>query len=160
VPVAAFAWYLFVLHRTAAEPTALSLLSYPFAGLAGRVVHPPVPHLNPGLGALVIFAGYVALAGVLAALALAALLAAARRLDPRAIAIYLFALMTIMLSARLWSETTDFGRTMSPLVLLLATISLSDAIPAFAVPLIAIAAPLAASRGIFLLNLVPAMVRP
>jgi hypothetical protein len=116
--------------------------------------------LTPALSALVISSNYVALTGVIIALGLTTVLALERRFDPRAVAIYPFALMALMFSAARWTEISGFGRTLSPLLLLLATVGLSDRSPRFAAPLIATAAPLIASRGIFLLNLVPSMVRP
>ena len=120
------AWMIFVQVHTGpagAHPLTWRLLS----GFTGRLLHPFSTDPSPAIRALIDAFDVVALAGVGLALVWAALSAWRRRLTPVSIAIYLFALLAVVLApGDTWSDVYSFGRTLSPLLLLCALDGLAE----------------------------------
>lgn len=116
----ALAWYAYVQRHT---PNWLggTYEWVPFRGLARVILHPqqyplaaPVAWVAHGLD-------YLALAGMLLCLYLAWRVLRERRLGAVEIAIGLFALVPILLgTVALWESVYSFGRTLTPLLLLVA----------------------------------------
>jgi hypothetical protein len=122
VPMAC--WYLFVRLHTPPIPSAnvtrlISLV--PFSGLIGRIIHPyPYPFLRVHRWLCDVL-DLLALCGIVACLVWAFGRAFRRAWSPLSISIYLFLLMTMILSrGEAWTEVNGFGRTMTPLLLLSA----------------------------------------
>jgi len=122
----AAAWMFFVQLRTGpaeAHPITWRLLS----GFAGRLLHPFSADPSPAIRALIDTFDVVALAGVGLALVWAGLSAWRRKLTPVSVAIYLFALLALVLApGDTWSDVYSFGRTLSPLLLLCALDGLAE----------------------------------
>jgi len=159
----ALAWYAFVFLHT--RPDHAKFISYPFSGLTTRLLHPTHYHLSPALSALAIAGDYLALSAIVLALLLSLRLAIDRTYDPRAFAIYLFALLTIFLANEgVWVELIAYSRSLTPLLLFLAAIALCESRVVrrlmFAAPLAAVTLPLLGARTMFLLKLAPSMLRP
>ncbi|HEY2663539.1 MAG TPA: hypothetical protein VGI47_04315 [Candidatus Binataceae bacterium] len=159
----ALGWYLFVWSHTPYR--YINYVSFPFAGLIIRLLHPTFYRLSPSLSSVAIVCDYLALTGVVLALVLSMRLAFAGARDPRAFAIYLFALLTILLADQgVWVELIAYGRALTPLFLFLASIGFEDRRVAakvwFALPITVVTLPLLGARAVFLLNLAPSMVRP
>jgi hypothetical protein len=116
----AAAWYIFVnLHTTPALFDYLTPVL--FSGILTRIFHPAALLASPPIHLLATVLDLLALAGVAGALAWAFLRAARRALTPLAIAIYLFAFLTIVLApGDPWAEVYSFSRTLTPLLLLCA----------------------------------------
>jgi hypothetical protein len=126
-------WLIFVrLHTPAHEFETVSLSL--FSGIVHRFLH-PFPYLFGGpVRTLAIGLDYLALAGIVAALLWAGGRAFVRAWSPVAVALYLFALLTITLSTpAAWDEVYGFGRALTPLVLLAAMdgVSVDTIVPAF-----------------------------
>ena len=118
--IPALAWYLFVLFNT--EPEGFEGLSLiPFQGIAQRIASPYRYQFSAWINAASTVLDYAALAGVLLAIALAAQTIWRRGWGPLEAAAGLFALLAMFLySPGAWTEVYAFGRTLSPLLLLLA----------------------------------------
>jgi hypothetical protein len=118
--VPTFAWYLFVQSHTTSYSTEWFSL-VPLKGVVGRALHPfPYP-FPPSVSWAATILDYTALAGVLLAIVLALEIGFERRTGPVELSIYLFALLAIFLSfPDAWSEVYAFGRSLTPLLLLLA----------------------------------------
>ena len=118
--VPALAWYLFVQLRT--RPDHFSVFSLlPFQGLAERLANPYRYPFAFWINVLSTFLDYAALAGIVVGVALAVRMAWRREWAPLDACIYLFALLAVFLYAPAgWEEVYAFGRTLSPLVVLLA----------------------------------------
>jgi len=115
-------WLLFVRMHTPAhdfETVSLAL----FAGIVSRFLHPyayPSTLAGP-IRAVAIACDFLALLGIVAAIAWAAGRACVRAWSPVAIALYLFALLAISLSTpAVWDEAYAFARALTPLVMLAA----------------------------------------
>jgi hypothetical protein len=117
-------WLLFVrLHTPAHEFETVSLAL--FSGLASRFLH-PFPYPGGPVRTLAIGLDYLALIGIAAALAWAIGRAWVRAWSPVAIALYLFALLTITLSTpAAWDEVYAFARALTPMLILAAVDGLS-----------------------------------
>ncbi|MGH9659772.1 MAG: hypothetical protein ACRD96_14580, partial [Bryobacteraceae bacterium] len=114
----ALAWYAFVAART--SDYQAGWLSAPFAGLLSRLRHPSPYPLDPWLETAVQAFDLLAIAGILAAIWLALRLALARRTEPLPLALGLYALVAIFLGRDdAWRDVYAFGRTLTPLLLLL-----------------------------------------
>jgi len=149
----AILWYAFVIHKTNAQPLSTLVVdgahrvpigavvehffSFPFAELANRLLHPTN----------YISCNYLAALGIALAIALSIRLALRPLRDARAIAIYMFAILTSLVYV---GDVNGFGRVASPLLLLLTTISMSEGDITFAVPLIATALAVIGSRSVYL----------
>jgi hypothetical protein len=159
----ALGWYLFVW--THAPYYHVKYISLPFTGLIIRLLNPTFYQLSPGLRSVAIVCDYLALSGVILALALSVRLAFEGARDPRALAIYLFALLAVLLADQgVWRELIAYGRAFTPLLLFLATVGFEDRRVAsgilFALPITIVTLPLLGARAVFLLHLAPSMVRP
>jgi hypothetical protein len=119
--VPAAAWYLYVQARTAPQPFSISLI--PLSSILEVLLHPwKYPPRIPFAGA-VLAADYVALAGVLLAVVLAAVFFLRRPSDPVRIAAVLFALLVLALQrVDVWLNAYSYGRICTPLFLCLAAI--------------------------------------
>lgn len=93
----------------------------PFAGLAWRILTPTSYPLPPWIERVCIALDYVALAGIVLALAQLAGMARRRAATPVAFVLYLFGLLAVFLSNRdAWGDVYAFGRTLAPIPLFLA----------------------------------------
>jgi len=121
----ALAWYLFVqLQTNPEEVQGFSII--PFRGIVQRVFEPyryPFGFLTTALSTLL---DYAALAGIMLAAALAIRMAWRRLAGPVEMSIYCFTVFAAFLfSPGSWTEVYAFGRTLSPLLVLLAVYGLS-----------------------------------
>lgn len=121
----ALAWYVFVLFNT--DPDAFSGVSkIPFQGIAERFIAPYQYHFSAWISAVSTVLDYAALIGIAAAIVLALKIAGLRDWSPGPIACYAFMLLAIFLySPGAWTEVYAFGRTLSPLLLLVGLYGLS-----------------------------------
>jgi hypothetical protein len=118
LPVAA--WYLYLdFHTLPEKSTHVSFI--PLLGAVSRILH-PFPYPFGGIvRTTAITLDFLALAGILAGLAWAVWRAFHRAWNPVTVAIYLFALLAMVLTqGDGWSEVYAFGRTLTPLLLLAA----------------------------------------
>jgi len=92
----------------------------PFSGPISRLLR-PLPYPFPPLvdGAVKGF-DYLAIAGILLAIAVAFPVARKTGFTPRGWAMLLFVLLGVLLKRDQWLEVTDIGRILSPLLVLLA----------------------------------------
>ncbi|MGA3188272.1 MAG: hypothetical protein ABSF22_14295 [Bryobacteraceae bacterium] len=113
------AWFLYVTHG-AANSAAIKYLGWvPLSGFVERIVHPAVYPLAVWKNDLARLFDFVALAGVALVLIAVARMAARRRWNAEAAAIYALALAVIFLHRRdVWEDAYAFGRVLSPLLLL------------------------------------------
>ena len=117
----AIVWYIYVRSNLPPEtvPVAASLI--PMAGWFERVVHPAVYDLPRWQALAALELDYVALLGIALMIGHAAWLAWSRRWNARAAAIYVFALAVVFLGSRsVWEDAFQYGRVVTPLMLLLA----------------------------------------
>jgi len=116
----ALAWYLYV-EAQAPAGASVSLSWIPFSGLLDRLLHPPsYPLAGPVLW-LAHGLDYLAVAAVWLALALVARLAFRQKPGPLEMSALLFALLALGLGpGDAWESVFSFGRTLTPLLLLLA----------------------------------------
>jgi len=121
----AAAWYIAVSRLGRSD--APDYLSFPFAGLVNRFLHPALYSISPFKNAAATTFDYFALAGVVLAFVLSAHLALRRRSNPRAFAIYALALAAMLIGSRsVWEDAYAFGRVLTPWMLLLACEYLAD----------------------------------
>jgi hypothetical protein len=131
----AWAWYLIVEANTEPEPFPI-VSRIPFEGIAERIANPYHYQFPGWITAISTLLDYAALAGILAAVALAVWTAWRRDFSPVAWSIYAFAFLAIFLnSPGAWTEIYAFARTLSPLVLLLGMLELSKNNWVYAAPL-------------------------
>jgi hypothetical protein len=113
-------WYAYVQLQTSPEDVA-GFSRIPFQGLAERFATPyeyPFGALVSGASTLL---DYAALIGIVVAVALAARLASQRASGPVECCIYVFTIFAAFIfSPGAWTEVYAFGRTLTPLLLLLA----------------------------------------
>lgn len=121
----ALVWYLFVEINTA--PETFSFASrIPFLGFAERIRNPYHYQFSGLINAISTLLDYVALLGIAAAVALALWMIWRREFGPVAMAVYAFALLALFLnSPGAWTEIYAFGRTLSPLLILLGLYGIS-----------------------------------
>jgi hypothetical protein len=124
--IPALVWYVFVgLHTDYTNTPGFSWI--PLRGFGERLVHPyqyPFGALIAGASTIL---DYVALAGIALAIALACRMAWRRMSGPAETCIYAFTLLALFLdSPGAWTEAYAFGRTLSPLLLLLALHGLAN----------------------------------
>ncbi len=115
----AAAWFLYV-NEGAAKSVAVSYLNpIPFYGLAERILHPAVYPLSASMRYVPILFDFISLAGIVLVLIISARLALARRWNAPAAAIYSLAIAIVFLGSRdVWEDAYNFGRVLSPLLLL------------------------------------------
>ncbi len=127
------AWAVFVHLHTTRDGTAW--LSWPLAGIVHRTLHPfPYAITGKWVAAAALF-DYTALIGVWAGLVLTLRLAWERRTGITELCAYGFAAGAVWLGKEdIWAGAYEFGRTMSPLLVLLGLVALRDRRPVFALP--------------------------
>jgi len=113
------AWFFYVQHGTSA-PHALTYLNWvPLLGFLERVVHPAVYSLGPWKNGITILADYLALGGIALVLISVARMAIGKRWNANAAAVYVLALAVVFLrSPDVWVDAYNFGRVLSPLLIL------------------------------------------
>ncbi len=123
--IPALIWYGFVLLNT--EPEGFQGLSrIPFQGIAERIATPYHYQFSALINAASTVLDYVALAGIMLGVGLALRMIWRREWGPVQAAACLFALLAAFLySPGAWTEVYAFGRTLSPLLVLLALAGLS-----------------------------------
>ncbi|HEV2178173.1 MAG TPA: hypothetical protein VGW33_13380 [Terriglobia bacterium] len=152
-------WYAFVHLHTGPGPTGFISL-VPLAGLIGRMIHPVVYHYSAAANALLYALDYLALGGVVAALVWAFRLAYQRVWNPVAVAIYLFAALTIALGpGDPWVEVLAFGRSLTPLFLLIALEGLPAGQVTAALPIAAMDPRIVLEMGRQVFNVVHGILR-
>ncbi len=117
-------WVWFVHRNTFLDATPW--LSYPFAGILNRTLHPFQYELKGPWIAMAAVLDYLALLGLWAALVLAARLITKEPWGMMEASIITFAFTSLWLAKPdIWFGAYEFGRTLSPLLLLLALRGLS-----------------------------------
>jgi hypothetical protein len=114
------AWFLYI-SRGGADPEAIGYLHWvPLYGFLERVLH---PHTYPGASwqnYLAVGFDFISLAGIALALVAVMRMAIQRRWNANTAAIYSIALAVVFLSSRdVWEDAYNFGRVLTPLLLLL-----------------------------------------
>ncbi len=118
-------WFFFVFRNTPRDGTLW--FSYPFAGIIHRTLQPVQYPITGRWVAMAAVLDYLALIGVWIALALTAHLALKRRYGLIESCIYTFFLGAIWLGkADIWAGAYEFGRTMSPLIILLGLLAIRE----------------------------------
>jgi len=132
----ALLWYWFVAFHT--EPDPFPIWSrLPFQGIFERIVSPYHYTFAGWINTASTLLDYAALTGIVTAVAQAAHLAWRREWGPIQIGAAWFALLSIFLiSPGAWTEVYAFGRTLSPLLVLLGLVGLSKRNWIYAVPLL------------------------
>jgi len=127
-------WAAFVFFNTYRDAT--HWLSWPFVGILRRTLHPLQFRIAGPWVAAAAATDYLALLGIWIALILAARLAVKRRFGLVEACIFAFAFASLWLGkADIWAGAYEFGRTMSPLLILLAMIGVRDRNKWFLLPL-------------------------
>jgi hypothetical protein len=118
------AWVLWVHLHTARDGTAW--FSYPFAGIIARTLNPVQYPLTGRWVTLAAILDYVALIGIWIALALIAVLPLIRPLQTLGASLVVFGLAAVWLGKPdIWGGAYEFGRTMSPMLILLMMLAIS-----------------------------------
>lgn len=131
----ALTWYEFVQLNTAPDAFA-GLSSIPFQGIAQRILTPYHYQFAAWIGAISTVLDYLALAGIVLAIALAVRMAFGREWGPLELSVYGFALLAMFLfSPGAWTEVYAFGRTLSPLLLFAGLRALPSRNWVYALPL-------------------------
>jgi hypothetical protein len=118
-------WCVFLAVRLPGDGTPW--LSFPLAGLVRRTLHPVVYPITGRWVALAAVLDYLAVIGAWLALAYCVCLAIRRRGGLLERSLYVFAAGTILLGkADIWGGSYDFGRTLSPLFIMLGLIAIRD----------------------------------
>jgi hypothetical protein len=127
------AWSAFVAAHVPRDGTAW--VSWPFAGILHRTLH-PFPYAITGRWvAAAALLDYAALIGIWVALVLTAGLAIRKRNGIIENCACVFAFAAVWLGKEdIWNGAYEFGRTMSPLLLLLGLVAVRDRKPLFALP--------------------------
>ncbi|HYK89062.1 MAG TPA: hypothetical protein VE398_09840 [Acidobacteriota bacterium] len=118
-------WFLFVFRNTPRDDTPW--LSYPLAGILRRTIHPlQYPITGPWV-ALAASLDYLALIGIWIALGFSLRLALKRSSGLLQHCIYCFAFAALWLGkADIWAGAYEFGRTLSPLLILLGLLAVRN----------------------------------
>ncbi len=121
----ALGWALFCARHT--EPENFDWLGvYPFEGLIWRLITPSTYALGKWIAIAAQVFDFVGAIGIVFALHSIWKKASAQATDPPAIALYLYAVLTIFLRNHdAWGDVYAFGRTLSPMLVLLALDGLS-----------------------------------
>jgi hypothetical protein len=124
--IPAIAWYLFVNAHTPAY-TFDGQAAFPFTGLLDRLLHPMQYPFTPLLTLWMKSLDALAIGGILFAFALAIAVARRNRWSAPALAMLAFTLLGILAwRPGDWLEAYDYGRILSPLLLLLAVDALAS----------------------------------
>jgi len=113
------AWFLYVTHGNA-ESEAIHYLNWiPLHGFLERVAHPAAYAMIGWRNAVAISCDDIALAGIALLLIAVARMALGARWNACSSAIYLLAIAVVFLGSRdVWIDAYNFGRVLSPLLLL------------------------------------------
>jgi hypothetical protein len=115
----AAAWFLYVTHGAVKSQAVAYINWIPLYGFVERVIHPQVYPLPPLKADIAIFFDFVALAGMALVLIDVARMALRRRWNADAAAVYAFAFAVLFLRSRdVWEDAYNFGRVLSPLIVL------------------------------------------
>ena len=118
--IPALLWYAYVVQRTEPYPQNGRLWA-PFTGLLDRFVHPAYYPFDPALNLLLQGLDFLAAAGILAAILVALFSLRRQRMAPSGFAIVLFVTLALLVwRPGDWLEAFDYGRILSPLLILLA----------------------------------------
>ncbi|HYL35303.1 MAG TPA: hypothetical protein VEV17_05280 [Bryobacteraceae bacterium] len=132
----ALAWYAFVQLQTSSEDIA-AFSRIPFQGIALRMATPYQYPFGPAIAAISTILDYAALAAIALAVALAIRMGFQRLAGPVEFGIYCFVIFAAFLfSPGAWAEVYAFGRTLSPLLILLGIYGLSKRYWIFTLPLL------------------------
>jgi hypothetical protein len=113
------AWFLYVTHGGAKSHAVTYLTSIPLYGFFDRIIHPAVYSVVPWKASVETALDYVALLGVALTLIAVARLALGARWNASSPAIYLLSIAVAFLGSRdVWIDAYNFGRVLSPLLLL------------------------------------------
>ena len=130
-------WWIYVRQHTPHDATPW-LGTYPFSGIVNHILEGAGPYTTLWLRAASALE-WVALAGVILALVLALGLAAKRQFGALETAAIVFAIFAASLGKTdIWGSAYAFGRTMSPLLVLLGLIGLRDRKPILFLPMLLI----------------------
>jgi hypothetical protein len=112
-------WFVYVTHGSA-KSDAVSYLNWiPLYGFLDRIIHPAVYPLTGWRAGIAISFDYIALAGVALMFIAVARMAARGRWNAVATATYVLAIAVVFLRNRdVWEDAYNFGRVLSPLLLL------------------------------------------
>ncbi|HLJ47436.1 MAG TPA: hypothetical protein VKU01_15575 [Bryobacteraceae bacterium] len=133
----ALAWYRFVALHTATENHASWFSLVPFSGYFQTLLHPVAYPFSLPVVAVARTLDYAALAGIGLAIGWVLILLYRRAIDPLAAAIYGFTALAAFLSlGEIWAEAYAYGRSFTPLLLLLAIVGLRTRRLAMAVPML------------------------
>jgi hypothetical protein len=117
--IPAGAWFLYVSHGAARFHAASYLNPIPLFGFAERIAHPATYALDPWKSGIAVFFDYIALAGIALVLIEVLKIALRRRWTAVTAALYALAFTVLFLGNRdVWQDTYNFGRVLSPLLLL------------------------------------------
>jgi hypothetical protein len=118
-------WVCLVLSKSTRDGT--QWLSFPFAGIIRRTFNPLVYAISGRWVAVAAILDYLALIGIWIALAFVVRLALKRRSGLIENSAYVFALGAVLLGkADIWGGAYEFGRTMSPLLIMLGLLAIRD----------------------------------
>ncbi len=130
-------WAIFVSAHTPRDGTPW--LSFPFVGIVRRTLHPLQYPITSRWIALAAAFDYLALIGVWIALLLTARQVVRRSFDLTTFCLFFFSLGALCLGKEdIWAGAYEFGRTMSPLLILLGLLAVRERKPYFLLPLICV----------------------
>ena len=130
-------WCLFLLAHTPKDGTPW--LSYPLAGILRRTFHPVQFPITGKWVALACFLDYLALIGVWLALALTVRLVLKRRTGLQENCACVFALAVMFLGrADIWAGAYEFGRTLSPLFIILGLLAMREKTTTLLLPMLCV----------------------
>lgn len=119
------AWYWFVARHSIPAPVLLS--AAPFAGYLQRILHPVIYPFTGFAAAVTTALDYVGLAGAAMAFLWGLLPLFKKDWSAVAIVAYAFVALAALLNlAQFWTDAYGFGRTLTPLFLLLALRAIRD----------------------------------
>ncbi len=132
----ALAWWIYVQLRTPHDGTPW-LSRYPFSGLIDRTLAWQTPASPTMWLKLAAISEYLALAGIWIAVGCSVYLALHRRSGLIELTAIIFAAFASLLGKRdIWDSTYAVGRTVSPLLIMLALISLRERRPVYVAPIL------------------------
>ena len=113
------AWFLYVTHFSARSEAFGYMTWIPFGGFLERLSHPAAYPFTGWRRDVPLLLDWIALAGVAVMFAMVARTALARRWNAVAAAMYAFGIAAVFLSSRdVWVDAYNYGRVLSPLLLL------------------------------------------
>ncbi len=130
-------WAVFVSAHTSRDGTPW--LSFPFLGIVRRTLHPLQYPITSRWVALAAAFDYLALLGVWIAMALVARQVVRRSFDLTTFCLLFFSLGALCLGKEdIWAGAYEFGRTMSPLLILLGLLAIRERKPYYLLPLVCV----------------------